>query len=156
MLGLAQCSHRRREKIALNTKYDMRAVRLLAEDARLTPLTKRVLIRLVWATPVALRGHATMIPLAELLHRLNMEAGDAVWHSADEPDVLNAIDELDEAHWSMPSLEGAAIGSFLNGHSLSSTSGLLHFQIDNNLIAALDEISQQLQTDSNGPPETRH
>jgi hypothetical protein len=136
--------------------YDMRAVRLLAEDARLTPLTRRVLMTLVWATPVALRGHATMIPLSELLRRLNTATGDSPWHGTAEPEVLNAIDELDEAHWSMPSLEGAAIGSFLNGHALSATSGLLHFQIDNNLIAALEQISQQLQADSGGPPETRH
>ncbi|WP_036168311.1 hypothetical protein [Massilia sp. 9096] len=139
----------------MKTNYDMRAVRLLAEDARLRPLTRHVLVTLVWATPVALRGHATMIPLSELLRRLNTEADDP-WRGTAEPEVLSAIDELDEAHWSMPSLEGAAIGSFLNGHTLSEASGLLHFQIDNNLIAALDQISQQLQADSDGPPETRH
>lgn len=137
-------------------QYCMRALRLLAEDARLTARTRSLLVMLVWATPVALRGHSTMIPLSELIRALNTEAADTAWQNGTERDILNALDEVDAAHWSMPSLEGAAIGSFLNGHSLSAESGLLHFQVDNNFIAALEQISQKLQADSNEPPELKH
>ncbi|WP_075791475.1 hypothetical protein [Massilia putida] len=140
----------------MENKYCMRALHLLAEDARLTARTRHLVVTLIWATPVALRGHATMIPLSELISALSTETADAVWHGVSDRDVMNALEEVDVAHWRMPSLEGAPIGSFLNGHALSAESGLLHFQIDNNLIAAIEQISQQLQADSNEPPELRH
>lgn len=140
----------------MEPQYCMRALRLLAEDARLTARTRSLLVTLVWATPVALRGHSTMIPLSKLIGTLNTEAADTVWQGGTDRDVMNALDEVDAAHWSMPSLKGAAIGSFLNGHTLSAESGLLHFQIDNNFIAAIEHISQQLQADSNEPPEMKH
>lgn len=140
----------------MEDKYCMRALRLLAEDARLTARARSLLVTLVWATPIALRGHATMIPLSELVSTLNTESADLIWNGVAERDVINALEEVDAAYWSMPSLEGAAIGTFLNGYTLSADSGLLHFQIDINLIAAIEQIGRQLQADSNEPPELKH
>lgn len=139
----------------MENKYCMRALRLLADDARLTGRTRCLLVTLMRATPVALRGHATMIPLSELISALNTETAEAVWHGWSECEVMNVLDEVDAAHWSMPSLKGATIGSFLNGHELSAKSSLLHFQIDSSLIAALEQIGQRLQADSNEPPEPK-
>lgn len=140
----------------MENKYCMRALRLLAEDARLTARAKCLLVALVWATPVAQRGYATMTPLSKLISGLNEEVADRIQHGWSEREVMNALDEVDAAHWSMPFPEAAAIGSFLNGHTLSAESGLLHFQIDINCIAAIEQISQQLQADSNEPPELKH
>lgn len=136
--------------------YRVRALHLLAEDARLKPQTKQLVLALLDATPVALRGYATMMPMSALMTVLKTDAMDSAWHDGTEEEVLQALDDVDTAHWSMPSLRGSAIGSFLKGHALSVDSGLLHFQIDNDLIAALEEISQQLQANSNEPPEMKH
>lgn len=140
----------------MENEYCMRALRLLAEDARLNARTRHLLATLMWATPVALQGYATMLPLAELIGALHTTGTDPAWSGATESDVLHAMDELDTAHWSMSSLQGAVIGGFLNGHALSAESGLLHFQIDNNFIAAIEKISQQLQANSQEPPELKH
>lgn len=140
----------------MENTYCMRALRLLAEDARLSARNRQLLATLMWATPVALRGHATLLPFSELIGALHTDGVETAWHGATEHDVLNALDEVDAAHWSMPSPDGAAIGSFLSGYALSTESGLLHFQIDTHLIGALEQISQQLQADSKEPPELKH
>jgi hypothetical protein len=141
---------------AMENKYRLGALRLLAEDARLTARARRLVVALMRATPVAPRGVATMVPLSELTRTLRTDAADPAWQDGTACDVLNTLDEVDAAHWSMPFVEEAMIGTFLKGYALSEESGLLHFQVDSSLIAAIDQISQQLRANSNEPPEMKH
>ena len=139
----------------LDNIYCTRALRLLAEDARMTVRTRHLLAVLVRATPVALRGYATMVPMAELVALLNTAPADDAWYGGTEQDVLATLEDIEAAHWSMPDPQ-IEIGSFLNGHALSEDSGLLHFQIDLDFIAAIERISRQLRANSTRPPGMKH
>lgn len=136
--------------------YRMRALRLLTEDAHLNAPTRELLEALIGATPVVMRGYATMVPMSELIRTLKTNALEPFWQSGTECDVLNALDEVDWAYWSTPFLEGNPIGTFLSGHALSRHSGLLHFQLDHALLAAIAQISQRLKANSGEPPEMKH
>ena len=142
-----------RKRTIMTDHYRVRALRLLTEDARLGRPAQRLFEALVGATPVARRGDATMVPMCNLIATVRADAGDEVQHSETAQDTLAALDEIDSAYWGMPSIEGSDIGSFLNGYTSSEASGLLHFQIDSDLLAVVDDIRRQLKGNAGKPPD---
>jgi len=129
--------------------YRTRAFRLLAEDARLTSRTTRVLQALITASPVALRGEPTMVPRVELIDAM---LGDTVHAIATTEDaLLDALEEVADAYWSMPGSLGVSTGFFLDSFGLSRLSGFVHFQFDHDFVMALEQISRQLRDDAERP-----
>lgn len=132
--------------------YLMRALRLMAEDARFTDRTTRVLYALVTANPVARRGEPTMIPSAALAPLLNGGRCGVTRDEGAVDDVLAALGEVDAARWHIPSLPGCAISALIKKYWVSQQSRLLHFQIAPGFIATLDLISDQLANKSGDFP----
>jgi hypothetical protein len=124
--------------------YHIRALRLLAEDARLTYRTTDLLAGLVLLNPVALRGEPTMMPMSELMEILGLEHASTGRNTPGPDAMAGALDDVAKACWRMPSWRGFTTGSFLEHYRVSSESGLLHFQIDGGFILALDRISRHL------------
>jgi hypothetical protein len=125
-------------------EYHIRALRLLAEDARLTDRSADLLAGLVLLNPIALRGEPTMMPTAELMELLGIEHA-STGRNAPGPDAMaDALDDMAQASWRMPSWRGFTTGTFLENYQVSSESGLLHFQIDDGFLHALDRISRHL------------
>jgi hypothetical protein len=58
--------------------------------------------------------------------------------------MADALDDVAQACWKMPSWRGFTTGSFLENYRVSSESGMLHFQIDGGFILALEKISRDL------------
>lgn len=125
-------------------EYHIRALRLLAEDARLTNRTTDLLAGLVLLNPVALRGEPTMIPISELMEILGLEHASTGRNTPGPDAMTDALHDVAQACWRMPSWRGFTTGSFLEHYRVSSESGLLHFQIDGGFILALDRISRHL------------
>lgn len=124
--------------------YLMRALRLMAEDARFTERTTQVLYALITANPVARRGEPTMMPSAALVPLLSADPSAQARDSGAADDVLAAMHEVDAARWHIPSLPGCAISALFKKYWVSKQSRLLHFQIAPGFIATLDLISDQL------------
>jgi hypothetical protein len=129
-------------------EYHIRALRLLAEDARLTDRTTDLLAGLVLLNPVALRGEATMMPASELMEILGLEYASTGHGKPGLDAMTDALDEVVQACWRMPSWRGFTTGSFLEHYRVSGKTGLLHFQIDGGFILALDRISRHLAQDA--------
>nr|WP_314543365.1 hypothetical protein [uncultured Massilia sp.] len=125
-------------------EYHIRALRLLAEDARLTNRTTDLLAGLVLLNPVALRGEPTMMPISELMEILGLEHASTGRNTPGPDAMADALHDVAQACWRMPSWRGFTTGSFLEHYWVSSGSGLLHFQIDGGFIVALERISRHL------------
>lgn len=131
--------------------YCTRAFRLLAEDARLTARTTRVLQALITASPVALRGEATMVPRGALMEAMCGDTANVGGIAATEAALLDALEEVADSYWSMRGGLGVASGFFLDSFSLSHLSGFVHFQFDHDFVLVLEQISRQLQDDAERP-----
>lgn len=128
----------------IHTEYHIRALRLLAEDARLSDRSTDLLAGLVLLNPVALRGEPTMMPASELMDLLGIEHA-ATGRNAPGPEAMaDALDDMAQATWSMPAWRGFTTGAFLENYRLSGRSGLLHYQMDGGFILALERISRHL------------
>jgi hypothetical protein len=125
-------------------EYHIRALRLLAEDARLSNRTTDLLAGLILLNPVALRGEATMMPTSELMEILGLEHASTGHSNPGLDTMTDALDDVAQACWRMPTWRGFTTGSFLEHYRVSSESGFLHFQIDGGFILALDRISRHL------------
>jgi hypothetical protein len=125
-------------------EYHIRALRLLAEDARLTNRTADLMAVLVLLNPVALRGEPTMMLTSELMEILGLEHASTGRNAPGLDAMADALHDVAQACWRMPSWRGFTTGSFLEHYRVSSESGLLHFQIDGGFILALERISRHL------------
>lgn len=131
--------------------YCTRAFRLLAEDARLTTRTTRVLQALITASPVALRGEATMVPRDALIEAMRGNAAQASGIATTETALLDALEEVADSYWSLRGGSGVASGFFLDSFGLSHLSGFVHFQFDHDFVLVLEQLSRQLQDDAGRP-----
>jgi hypothetical protein len=131
--------------------YRTRAFRLLAEDARLTARTTRVLHALITASPVALRGEPTMVPRVALIEAMRGDAAHASGIATTEDALLDALEEVADSYWSMPDGLGVSTGFFLDSFALSNLSGFVHFQFDHDFVMVLEQISRQLRDDAERP-----
>ena len=131
--------------------YRTRAFRLLAEDARLTPRTTRVLLALITASPVALRGEPTMVPRVSLIEAMRGDVAHASDIATTEDALLDVLDEVADSFWTMSGYLGVSSGFFLDSFGLSQLSGFVHFQFDHDFVMALEQISRQLQDDAERP-----
>jgi hypothetical protein len=128
----------------ISNKYQIRALRLLAEDARLSDRSTDLLAGLVLLNPVALRGEPTMMPTAEVTDLLGIEHAETGRNAPGPEAMAEALADMAQASWSMPSWRGFTNGAFLENYRLSRRSVLLHFQIDGGFILALERISRHL------------
>lgn len=131
--------------------YRTRAFRLLAEDARLSARTTRVLQALITASPVALRGEATMVPRGALIEAMRGDAAQASGIATTEATLIDALQEVADSYWSLHSGPGVASGFFLDSFGLSHLSGFVHFQFDHDFVLVLEQISRQLQDEAGRP-----
>lgn len=139
----------------MTNEYHIRALRLLAEDARLTDRMTDLLAGLILMNPVALRGEPTMMPCAELMGILGIGplGNGQEEHGIEE--MAGALGDMVQARWSLPSRHGFTTGSFLDSYQVSSESGFLHFQINGGFIRALEKIIRHLAR-NDGSAEGRH
>jgi hypothetical protein len=85
-----------------------------------------------------------MMLTSELMEILGLEHATTGRNTAGLDAMADALDDVAQACWRMPSWRGFTTGSFLDHYRVSSESGLLHFQIDGGFILALDRISRHL------------
>lgn len=135
----------------MNDEFQTRALRLLAEDAQLADGATRVLHALITASPVALRGEETMVPVAHVVARLR-DPGERRRGDADADALLETLEDVAAAQWKMPSWRGFAVGVFINSYWMGRDAVFLHFQIDDGFIDALDQIRLKLASGSRDLP----
>jgi hypothetical protein len=131
--------------------YRTRAFRLLAEDARLTTRTTRVLHALMTATPVALRGEPTMVPRVVLIEALRGDAANGCGPAVTEEALLEMLEEITDSYWRLTEGQSVAAGFFLDSFCLSHLSDFVHFQFDHDFVMVLELISRQLRDDAERP-----
>lgn len=131
----------------MTNKHHIRALRLLAEDARLTDRLTDLLAGLVLINPVALRGEPTMMPSTELMGVLGIEHAGNGRNRHAVGEMTRALDDMVQARWSLPSRHGVMTGTFLDNYQLSTESGFLHFQMNTAFIRVLEKISRNLARD---------
>jgi hypothetical protein len=131
----------------MTNRHHIRALRLLAEDARLTDRLTDLLAGLVLINPVALRGEPTMMPSTELMGVLGIEHAGNGRNQQAVREMTRALDDMVQARWSLPSRHGVVTGTFLDHYQLSSESGFLHFQMNTAFIRVLEKISRNLARD---------
>lgn len=128
----------------MTNKHHIRALRLLAEDARLTDRLTDLLAGLVLINPVALRGEPTLMPSTELMGVLGIDHAGRGRERLAVKEMTDALGDMAQARWSLPSRHGVLSGTFLDNYQISSESGFLHFQMNNGFIRALEKISRHL------------
>jgi hypothetical protein len=106
----------------------------------------------VRANPVALRGQSTLMPSAYLLKVIGANDAGVDWNGATADDLVAALDEVAQACWTMPSPDDFVVGFFLDDFALAEASGMLHFRMDADFLAVLQQLRHQLRTGWNGPP----
>jgi hypothetical protein len=131
--------------------YRTRAFRLLAEDARLSNRTTRVLHALMTASPVALRGEPTMVPRVALIEAMRGDAANGCGAAATEDALLDVLEEVADSYWCLTEGQSVATGFFLDSLVLSHLSGFVHFQLDHDFVTVLELISRQLRDDAERP-----
>lgn len=135
----------------MTNKHHIRALRLLAEDARLTDRLTDLLAGLVLINPVALRGEPTLMPSAELMDLLGIDHAGIGRKRQATDEMTDALCAMAKARWSRPSRHGVVTGAFLHNYELSNESGFLHFQMNTDFIRALERISQHMARDDLRP-----
>ena len=85
----------------MTNKHHIRALRLLAEDARLTDRLTDLLAGLVLINPVALRGEPTMMPSTELMGVLGIEHAGNGRNQQAVREMTRALDDMVQARWSL-------------------------------------------------------
>ena len=131
----------------MTNKHHIRALRLMAEDARLTDRLTDLLAGLVLINPVALRGEPTLMPSTELMDVLGIDHAGSGRERQAIQEMTDALGDIAQARWSLPSRHGIVTGTFLDHYLLSSESGFLHFQMNTAFIGTLERISRHLARD---------